>query len=137
MSAPGTNWQIMLADLSIVLFLTTFSALANDPRRAHPGSHAGPHRPSAERGLEIAEPVALWSAGKGAPPLADWLRSQAFDSRMRVNVLGSYQAGDRVHVLADATAVADNPALAGRPVRLILEPAARSAVTVTLTYDNG
>jgi hypothetical protein len=132
MSAPGTNWQIMLADLAIVLFLTSFSALAKD----HPAAHAAHPRPAAVAPA-VAEPVALWRAGEGAPPLAAWLKDQGFDRRMRVNVVGSYDAGDRDRVLAEANDLTFEPALAGRAVRLILEPAVTSSVIVTLSYDQG
>jgi hypothetical protein len=132
MSAPGTNWQLMLADLAIVLFLTSFSALAKD----HPVAHAARPRPAAPAPA-VAEPVALWRAGKGAPPLAAWLKDQGFDRRMRVNVVGSYGAGDRDRVLAEANDLTFEPALAGRAVRLILEPAPASSIIVTLSYDQG
>jgi hypothetical protein len=135
MSAPGTNWQLTLADLSIVLFLTTFSALAKD-RQSAPAAHARHAAPPAAS-LALAEPVALWRAGEGAPPLAAWLKDQGFDRRMRVNVVGVYGAGDRDAMLAKATALSADPALSGRAVRLILEPAARSSLTVTLSYDQG
>lgn len=126
MTAPGTNWQLMLADLSIVLFLTTFSALTQ--------SHG--QKPPAKPGITaVAEPVALWRAGSGPPSLGEWLKGQALDARMRVNVHGGYRAGRRDAVLAEATSLAADPALAGRPVRLIIEPADADAVTVTLSFD--
>lgn len=133
MTTPGTNWQIMLADLSIILFLMTFSALAHDDG-LKPKPRAAPAVISAPA---VAEPVAAWRAGQGAPPLGEWLKSQAADARMRINVHAAYSAGRREQLLSEAAAVGADPALAGRAVRLILEPGAADAVTVTLTYDQG
>jgi hypothetical protein len=138
MRTPGTNWQLTLADLSIILFLTSFSALAQDRQATQKTrtSHAR-HAVPATSSVAIAEPVALWRAGGGAPPLAAWLKDQGADSRMRVNVVGVYGAGDRDSMLAQATALSADPALSGRAIRLILEPAAHSSLTVTLSYDQG
>ena len=52
-------------------------------------------------------------------------------------IVGNYAAGDRDRVIDEATALSMEPALAGRAVRLILEPAPSSALTVTLSYDQG
>lgn len=135
MSAPGTNWQLTLAELAIILFLTSFSALAREQEKPRP-AHAQPAS-TPMTSIAIAEPVALWRAGEGAPPLASWLKEQGFDQRMRVNVVGNYAAGDRDRMIGEATALSVDPALAGRAVRLILEPAPSSALTVTLSYDQG
>lgn len=138
MSTPGTSWQIMLADLSIILFLTTFSALARvestQAKATAPAPAAAPAPPSAPL---VAEPVAMWRPGPGAPPLDEWLREQAADARMRINIHGAYRPGRRDAVLADAAAVSADPALNGRAVRVILEPATTDTITVTLSFDQG
>lgn len=134
---PGTNWQLMLADLSIVLFLTTFSAMAQGsakPAKPAPAAHAKVEAPAPPA---VAEPVALWRSGGGAPPLGEWLKGQPIDGRMKINVHGAYSAGHREAVLSEATQVTADPALAAKPVRLILEPAETDSVTVSLSFDNG
>lgn len=135
---PGTSWQVMLADLSIILFLTTFSALARvEGTPAKAAAPAPVTAPAPAAAPLVAEPVAMWRAGHGAPPLGEWLRQQAVDPRMRVNIHGAYRSGRRDAVLADAAAVSADPALQGRAVRLILEPAAADMITVTLSFDQG
>jgi len=132
---PGTSWQIMLADLSIILFLTTFSALA---RGDGAEAAAPPKRAQVSAAAPaVAEPVAVWRAGGGAPSLGDWLSGQTIDRRMRVNVHGGYREGRRDAILAEAATVTADPALKGRAVRLILEPASADSVMVTLSFDNG
>jgi hypothetical protein len=137
--APGTNWQIMLADLSIVLFLTTFSALAQGktPDEAPPPPAVAAVQPAVPAAPIVAEPIAIWRAGKDSPPLGEWLKTQAADPRLRVNVHGGYRQGRRDAVLIEAAAVTADPSLAGRSVRLILEPAQTNSVLVTLTFDQG
>lgn len=138
---PGTSWQIMLADLSIILFLTTFSALAkgeaSPAKAAIPVAAPAVPAPTPPPMLAVAEPVAMWRAGNGAPPLDQWLKDQGIDDRMRINVHGGYRPGRRDAVLADAARLSADPALAGRAIRLILEPAAADTVTVTLSFDQG
>lgn len=140
MNAPDTSWQIMLADLSIILFLTTFSALARvestSAKAATPAPVAAP-APTPPPAPLVAEPVAMWRPGPGTPPLGQWLKEQAVDTRMRVNIHGAYRPGRRDAVLADAAAISADPALQGRAVRLILEPANSDTITVTLSFDQG
>ena len=135
---PGTNWQLMLADLSIILFLATFSAMAHGSAKpAKAPAPAARAKVEAPAPPVVAEPIALWRSGGGAPPLGEWLKGQQIDGRMKINVHGAYSAGHRDTVLAEATDVTADPALAAKPVRLILEPAEADSVTVTLSFDNG
>lgn len=132
-ATPGTNWQIMLADLSIILFLMTFSALAHHhaaPKTAVAEVRAGPPAPP-----QIADPVAIWRAGGGAPTLENWLKTQAPDPRLRINVYGGYIPGRKEAILTEAAKLVSEPVLAGRDVRLIVEPADQDFVTVTLSFD--
>ena len=73
--------------------------------------------------------------GEGAPPLGEWLKAQAPDGRMRINVRGGYSQGARDRVFSEVSAISSDRALTGRDIRLILEPAAHNSVTVTLSYD--
>ena len=129
MTAPGTSWQVMLADLSILLFLTSLSALAQVKSAPAAPAALAPVAPS------VAEPVAIWRAGGGAPRLGEWLKTQASDARMQINVHAGYRPQAREQVLRDAVAISSDPDLEGRRVRVILEPAPTDFVTVTLSYD--
>lgn len=110
----GSGWQTVLADLSLILFMVTASAISEGPAAA-----PAPLLPA------LGEPVAVWRPGSGAPPLGAWLAATAPDPRLRLTIIAAPTAG------AEALALA---ASAGRPVRVLIEPGA-SGVAATLTYD--
>lgn len=116
----GSGWQTVLADLSLILFMTTAAALGEAPVQSPP---AAP--PSHANLPALAQPVAVWTAGQGAPPLAEWLRQSGSDPRLQLTILAPQSA---------ATAALALAAAAGRPARLVLEPGA-GPVQAMLGYD--
>lgn len=117
----GSGWQTVLADLSLILFMTTAAALGDAPVELPPGA-APPARDSLPA---LTQPIAVWTAGQGAPPLDDWLRQSAIDPRLQLTILAPQTAA------SDALALA---AAAGRPARLVLEPG-EGPVQALLGYD--
>ena len=63
----GVGWQYALADLSLILFMVVAAALAR--QQAAPPKPAPPP-PAPAAAPVLAEPVAVWRAGPGAPRLA-------------------------------------------------------------------
>lgn len=136
---PGqTGWQTILADLSLILFMITASALsvaeAPHPASAAPRSVAAPRpvTPSAR-----AEPVGVWREGEGAPLLANWLAEQGSDPRLRLSIVVRYQAGEgrRDAALDRAAALAAQAGPRGASARLVVEPGAVAGASATLGYD--
>ena len=135
---PGqTGWQTILADLSLILFMITASALsvaeAPHPASAAPKAAAPrPVTPSAR-----AEPVGVWREGEGAPPLANWLAEQGSDPRLRLSIVVRYQAGEgrRDAALDRAAALAAQAGPRGASARLVVEPGAVAGASATLGYD--
>lgn len=127
----GSGWQTVLADLSLILFMVTASALqqAQDQPAAAAQTTALTSSPGASPAL--AEPVAVWRAG--GPPLAQWLAEQNPDARQRLTIV-AHHAGDPQAASAAALALART---AGRPARIVLEADGGSGVTAALTYDSG
>jgi hypothetical protein len=124
----GTGWQTLMADLSIILFMVTAAAL----------SQAGPGKAQAGK-AELApsqrgEPIAIYRAGNGAPPLAQWLDTQARDERQMLTVVSTYRPGKQAAALARATAFAQDAFARGVPTRVVVEPGSGDA-TATLAYD--
>jgi hypothetical protein len=117
----GSGWQTALADLSLILFMATASVLG-DPAPPPPP----PSRPLATELPALAEPVAVWRAGAGAPALRDWLAASGGDPNLRLTIVAP--AGEAEAALALARA-------AGRPARLVLEPGGSGAPMAALTYD--
>lgn len=113
----GSGWQTVLADLSLILFIVMASAVSEAP--------AGLPPPPAAALPALGDPVALWRAGPQAPPIKDWLASAAPDPRLRLTIMAPPANADAALALA---------AEAGRPARILIDPAA-SAVIAALTYD--
>ena len=80
----GSGWQTVLADLSLILFMVTASAVsqARDDPRAPSG------------GFAMADPVAVWRPSPSGPTLAGWLADQPTDPRMRLTLFVHAPAGE-------------------------------------------
>lgn len=115
---PGSGWQTVLADLSMILFMVTAAAVGEAPEQP-------PVAPlTALPALE--EPVAVWSGGTGATALAEWLAEQGDDKRLRLTIVATRATGAAALDLANH---------AGRPARIIIEPAGNGPLAAFLTYD--
>ncbi|EGD59408.1 hypothetical protein Y88_1563 [Novosphingobium nitrogenifigens DSM 19370] len=148
----GVSWQTILADLSLILFMVTASALANAPdaplgpdvddSAPHHGAGKPPApsvsppqspaaRPAPLTPSPEAEPVGVWRAGAGAPPLPQWLHDVAADPRLRLTITVHYATGGQAAAMAQAarlSAEAGNRAAGARIVIEAGEPAGASAV---------
>lgn len=122
----GSGWQTLLADLCIILFMVTASAMAQD----RDGTTPVAAQPSPR-----SEPLAVWRAGPGSPPLVDWLASQSPDPRQQVSIVAHYPPGGQQTAMAAATAALAQTGAAGHSARLVVEPG-EGGVTVTLAYDS-
>lgn len=116
----GSGWQTVLADLSLILFMTTAAVVAEPPAPAAPPPRAAPTLPA------LGEPVAVWSGVPGGPALRDWLAQTAQDPRLRLTIVASP---------AEAEAALRLAAGAGRAARVLIEPEASGPPLATLTYD--
>lgn len=127
----GTGWQTIIADLSMILFMLTASAVARqDPKDRVPAARAAaapqaPIQPGAR-----SEPVAVWIAGEGAPPLREWLAQQPRDSRQQVTITASYAPG----ALDEALSQAQSLARQAGDARVVVEPGA-PGMRVVIGYD--
>jgi len=123
------GWQTSLADLSLILFMLSAAALHDRPARP-----AGPAA-SAPSSVQ-SQPLAVYAAAPGAPPLGAWLTQQAPDPRQQLTVTVRYGAGpsareaalrEAAHLLAEAGAQ-------GRSARIVVEPGTGPA-RAALAYD--
>ena len=96
MTGGRGTWPIMLADLSLILFVATAVQASHSAAKAE---RAG----DAPAGAGVAQ--AFYSAGPGAPPLSNWITEQfgveldarsnvARDQNWSTNVPGVFVAGD-------------------------------------------
>jgi hypothetical protein len=124
--AVGTGWQMIIADLSMILFMLTASAVARQDNSAK----AAPAVRSAPAPAPRSEPVAVWIAGEGAPPLGEWLAQQPRDARQQVTITATYAPGAMQEALAQAQVLAKQAGEA----RVLVEPGT-PGVRVVLGYD--
>jgi hypothetical protein len=129
----GTGWQYALADLSLILFLATASALsqAGGRGRAAPARPLPPIAAATE-----SEPVAVWSTGSGAPPLRTWLSQVGQDPRLEVRVIVRYVGDTRLAALAQAVQLAESGGPRARHARILVEPGERAGASVALVYSS-
>ena len=144
----GVGWQTILADLSLILFMVTASALAEAPdaplgndSNAAVHAHAAPKpapipAPSpAIAPLPRAEPVAVWRAGEGAPPLPQWLHDVARDPRLRLTITVHYAPGTRAAALAEAARLDRQSGPQASSARIVIEPGLPAGASAAVGYD--
>lgn len=128
----GVGWQYALADLSLILFLVTASALARQDHRPP----APPPKPvAAPEAVALADPVAVWRAGPGAPSLQEWLAGQALDRRQRLTIVARYSDGRAQDAFARAEAALGAVRKVPASTRMVVEPSGADDLSATLTWD--
>ena len=136
MARAGSGWQYLLADLSLILFMVTAAALASAddvpaPSRLVPPVEASGDQPLSPQG----EPLALYRAAPGAPPLGQWLRDQSADARQQLTIVAQYRPGNQAAALDQATALARDAGEAGMRARIVVEPG-EGGTTAQLAFDS-
>ena len=123
----GTGWQAALADLSIILFMVTASALSQ--------SEAAPVNAHAVQPSPQSQPLAIYRAEDGAPPLGEWLTAQSADPRQQLTIVAQFGPGRQAQAIEQAEALAREAGLAGNQARIVVEPGTQG-VTASLAYDD-
>lgn len=139
MARVGSGWQYILADLSLILFMVTAAALAaadEPPMAAAAKAAPDPVMAADERPLSPqGEPLALYRAAPGAPPLQQWLRDQSVDARQQLTIVAQYGPGGQSRALGEATTLAHDAGEAGARARIVVEPG-QGGTTAALAFDS-
>ncbi|PKP93798.1 MAG: hypothetical protein CVT75_05545 [Alphaproteobacteria bacterium HGW-Alphaproteobacteria-14] len=134
----GPGWQLILADLALILFLLTLSALPAAEAEAERKLADGDAR---EKDLhhayspEIANAQALFRPVAGGPSLAEWLAAQPRDPRATLTVFARYVPGDEAAAWDAASALAEDGLASGVAVRTIITAGKRGELYASLAYD--
>lgn len=131
----GQGWQLILADLALILFLLTLSALpASDTEgRAVPVGRAGVS--PAARPAAIASAQALYRPVEGGPDLAEWLALQPRDPRATLTVFARHRPGGEAAAWAAARELAGQARASGVAVRTIIAAGPEAETYASLAYD--
>jgi len=121
----SAGWQTTIADLALILFMVTAAAI--DGRG---GRTAITSAPSAS-----GEPLAVYRAGKDAPPLPEWLAEQAPDERQYLTIVAGYADGDAAEAAGRALELARQAQAVGAAARIVLEPGDGEEPVATLAFD--
>lgn len=122
----GHGWQLILADLALILFLVTLCALATAPVES---GRAVPLP------AQIAPSQALFRPDPSGPDLAQWLADRPRDPRATLTVFAQYDAQDRERVWQEAQAFAQEAEGKGFAVRVIVTKGDSSDLYASLAYD--
>jgi len=139
------GWQTSLADLSLILFMLSAAALHRQPparpqeqriERPQPRTSVHPAASPPARPAPRSEPLAVYEATAGAPPLGVWLEQQAIDPRQQLTIIARYgpAPGSRDAALGSAVRLLGEAGVAGASARLVVEPGS-GPVRVVLAYD--
>lgn len=134
----GHGWQLILADLALILFLLTLSAL--------PAAEAETGRQMAARAVqeqasrketktEIAPAQALFRPVAGGPALGAWLAAQAPDPRATLTIFVTHTPGGEANAWARAETLAAEARAAGARVRTIITAGKAPDLYASLAYD--
>ncbi|HSJ78775.1 MAG TPA: hypothetical protein VK913_08595 [Erythrobacter sp.] len=132
------GWQLILADLALILFLLTLSALpaaeAESGRRLADREARDKDARPAQR-AEIASSQALFRPVAEGPRVGEWFRSQPRDPRATLTIFATYDQGGEAAAWAKAQAMANEARASGARVRTIIAAGAEADVYASLAYD--
>ena len=135
----GTGWQLILADLALILFLLTLSALpAAEAERGRKLADSAASDKDARGAVvaEIAAAQALFRRVKDGPTLAEWLANQPNDPRATLTVFVRHKPGGEVGAWETAQALAVEAGASGVAVRTIVTAGQADEVYASLAYDS-
>ncbi len=125
------TWHLILADLALILFLVTASALENDS-----GVKPGGSPIDASASAPTLQPSqALYRAGPGLVTLEQWLGQQPRDPRASLTIVAQHAADEEDRVWKEARAMAQTAQAQGVKAQVIIRPATQSDLYASLGYD--
>ncbi len=123
------SWQLLLADLSLILFVATAAALAHAEEvalEAQPGPLASGSPVAVLRGAGDARDLAA---------MAQWLADYRPDPREQLTLTISYTKGTFPAALTRAEALRLVAQAEGQTPRIVLEPAGAPALHASFAFD--
>lgn len=129
-----SSWQLILADLALILFLATAAALTADS----PLDEADKMKARADAAPQaqpLAPSQALFRAGPGLPTLAQWLAMQPRDPRAALTIVAEHAPGEEAKVWDDARQMAATAAAQDIRARVLIRSAQQSDLYASLAYD--
>jgi hypothetical protein len=130
-AARHHGWHFILADLALILFLLTLTALPVDAEV--PGTRRKEARAAPQP--QIAPAQALFRPVAQGQSLAAWLAGQPRDARATLTIFARHPAGGELQAWQAAQALAQEAAASGVAVRTIIARGAEADLYASLAYD--
>ena len=124
---PLAGWQLILADLALILFLVTLSALADVAEKTESDEFGSR--------IEISHSQALFRPGSGDLTLADWLAQQQRDPRATLTIFADYRPEQRKAAWDAAREMAASVEGTDLAVRIVLRPGEVNDLYASLAFD--
>lgn len=134
----GHGWQLILADLALILFLLALSALP--AAEAESGRRLADTEARERDALgmlyaEVAPAQALFRPIPGGPSLGAWLTAQGPDPRATLTIFAVHTKGGEAAAWQCAEVLAAEARASGVAVRTIIAAGMRAEVYASLAFD--
>ncbi|WDA41997.1 hypothetical protein [Erythrobacter sp. BLCC-B19] len=134
----GNGWQLILADLALILFLLTLSALpAAEAESGRRLADTEAREKEAQGALmpQVDAAQALYRQVPGGPDLSAWLAEQQADPRATLTIVAVHTRGQETAAWTRAQALAAQARAQGARVRTIISAGVQDEVYASLGYD--
>ncbi|TIX51509.1 hypothetical protein [Alteraurantiacibacter aquimixticola] len=134
---PGreAGWMVPLADLSLILFVLTGTALSGLSGMPEDEYLPATRPRSASGAIETGIASAVHADAPGAPPLSEWLAAYRPMEGEQLTIQGFYAPEDRPAIRERTEQWAAEAHEAGVEARVILQPAESSQVIALFAHD--
>lgn len=122
-SQPGQSWHIAFADIALILFLLTATALARQEDLARQGIPAS------------GTASAIFDASKRDEDFVGWLSENVTDSRQTVTITLHHSGSLSASQFHEAAALANKAAAHNIPYRIVIERADKDRLLAVLAFD--
>lgn len=128
------SWELILADLALILFVVTLSALAfeedlNEQAEAIIAQAGG------SRNAQVAPSQALFRPTNAGPSITEWLSARPRDDRATLTVFAQHSGPDREVMWRRANTLAQSASQSGFAVRVVITRGEISDLHASLAYD--
>lgn len=119
----GQSWHIAFADIALILFLLTATALAREEDLARQGVPAS------------GTASAIFDARARDEDFAQWLSENVSDDRQKVTITLHHSGSLEASQFRRAATLADMAAARNIPHRIVIEPADKDRLLAVLAFD--
>ncbi len=131
------GWQLILADLALILFLVTLAALASaiEQNEETPDFIDGSIKRSATDGFATAPVQALYRPTEGIIPFGEWLSGQPNDPRAQLTIYASYSGKAEGETWQKVQSMASDAQNIGISTKIIIAPSERDDIYASFAFD--